>query len=142
MNANINTTFTTSVFDQLPAGTGAFIRYSTTDDEAIAFNAMNGSESTVNEAIGEDIYVTDIVITSVDIAPDRNKPDEIVSKPCVNFFTADGMSYSSLSNGIIRATKNLLGAGMIPSGDNVIHLRFSTVATKKGTAHTFRLVRG
>ena len=137
MNKQLNE----NVFATLPESTGEAIRFTTTDDEAVVFNALNGNGIAVKDVLGEDIFVTDIVVTSVDVPADRNKPDgEKINKPCVNFFTDSDEVYTSLSNGIIRATKNLL-AVMTPSLDNPIHIKFGTVNTGKGTAHTFRLCR-
>ena len=135
------TNITKDTFATLAEGTGLAIRGATTSDEAICFNALNGNGVPVKDVIGEDIFVTDIVVTSVDVPVDRNKPEgEKVNKPCVNFFTEDGECFSSLSNGIIRATKNLLSV-MSPSLESPIHIKFGTINTDKGTAHTFRLVR-
>ena len=137
MNKQLNN----DVFATLPEGTGEAIRFTTTDNESVVFNALNGNGTAIKDMLGEDIFVTDIVVTSVDVPADRNKPEgEKINKPCVNFFTEDDEVYTSLSNGIIRATKNLL-AVMAPSLDNPIHIKFGTVSTGKGTAHTFRLVR-
>ena len=62
--------------------------------------------------------VTDIVVTSADILKDINDPDpengERENKPVVPFFTADGKHISSISNGIIRATKNRFRAVLSP----------------------------
>ena len=137
----MNTNITNNTFVTLAEGEGEAIRFTTTDNEAVVFNALNGNGTAIKGILGEDIYVTDIVVTSVDVPADRNKPNgEKVNKPCVNFFTEDDEMFTSLSNGIIRATKNLLSV-MTPSTETPIHIKFTTTSTARGTAHTFTFVR-
>ena len=72
-----------------------------------------------------------------------NKPSSspIVSKSCANFFTTDGQHYSSLSNGIIRAVKNLFKCGLAPTPETPIRIKFKNVNTPRGVAHSFGLVK-
>lgn len=123
-------------------GTGAVVRDSTTTDTITLFNAVNGVSKSVKDVLGVPMMITDIVITSADISDDINDPDGVKhSKPCVHFFGADGEHVSSVSNGICRATDKLLGCGLVPTPENPIKLMFTTVNTKKGTAHTFTLLK-
>ena len=121
--------------------TAGELRYSTTTDDVKLFNALNGGSEPVADYIGQDVTITDIVITSAEVAADPNDDDsEIVSKPCVHFNTIDGKHLSTLSNGIIKACKNLLSVGFAPTPESPITIKFKTIKTKKGTAHTFDLV--
>ena len=126
------------------AGQGAVIRTATNTDDVLLFNAVNGSAEKVEDYFGQDIKVTDIVVTSADILKDINDPDpengERENKPVVHFFTADGKHISSISNGIIRATKNLLSCGFIPTADSPITIRFKEIRTKRGVAHSFDMI--
>lgn len=136
------TNINNDVFASLAPETGAVVRSTTTDDTATLFNAVNGNGTPVKQILGQDIYVTDIVITSADVPVDINKPEgDKINKPVVNFFTEEGEHYTSLSNGVIRATKNMLACGLTPTPENPIHLKFKTIETSKGIAHTFDLVK-
>ena len=105
------------------------------------FNALNGSSESVKNWLGEEIDVIAIVITSADVPSIMGDDDsERVCKPCVHFFTLDGSHISSISNGIIKATKMLLSCGFLPSEEEPIRIRFKEVETKKGTAHTFDMI--
>ena len=130
-------------FDNLPAGTGAVVRESTTSDNKVLFNACNGSGEPIKTLIntGEVISVVYIIVTSTDVPSERDNPDsEIVSHPVAHFFTADGRHYSTLSNGIMRGVKLMFATGMTPTPDNPISLIFRTTETKNGTAHVLDMV--
>lgn len=130
-----------SIYAIVEPGTGPLLRSSTTDDNAKLFNALNGSSESVKNWLGEEIDVTDIVITSADVPSVMGDEDsERVCKPCVHFFTLDGTHISSISNGIVKSTKMLLACGLTPSEDRPIRICFKEVETKKGTAHTFEMV--
>lgn len=134
----------TEEFAVTAPGQGSVIRTATNTDDVLLFNAVNGSAEKVEDYFGQDIKVTDIVVTSADILKDINDPDpengERENKPVVHFFTADGKHISSISNGIIRATKNLLSCGFIPTADSPITIRFKEIRTKRGVAHSFDMV--
>lgn len=140
------TTFQTMTVDQsiyatVEPGTAPLIRSSTTTENVKLFNALNGSSESVKNWLGEEIDVIDIVITSADVPSIMGDDDsDRVCKPCVHFFTLDGNHISSISNGIIKATKMLLSCGFLPSEDEPIRIRFREVETKKGTAHTFDMI--
>lgn len=142
--AVIQTTNMNDEFAVVEAGQGSTIRTSTTTDDVTLFNAVNGSAENITDHFNEDIKVIDIVVTSADILKDINDPDpengEKENKPVVHFFTADGLHISSISNGIIRATKNLLSCGFIPTAENPITIRFKEVRTKRGIAHSFDMI--
>lgn len=129
-------------FAVLPAGDGVPVRLSTTVDNVKLFNAVNGTSENLDNYIGGDpVEVSDIIVTSVDINSDMNDEDsEIVNKAVVHFLLTDGTHISSLSNGIIRATKNLLSCGFNPSPESPIKIKFKQVKTKRGIAHSFDLV--
>ena len=125
------------------AGTGAKIRTATTTDDVTLFNALNGSAEKVEDYIGKDVTVSDIIVTSADVLKDINDTDpdgEKENRPVVHFFTTDGHHISSISNGIRRATMNLLEVGFGPTKESPIKIRFKEVKTKKGTAHSFDLI--
>ena len=122
--------------------TAGVLRYSTTADDVKLFNAMNGGSEPVADYIGQEVEITDIVITSAEVAADPNDDDsEIVSKPCVHFSTTDGKHLATLSNGIIKACKNLLSVGFAPTPESPITIKFKQIKTKKGIAHSFDLVK-
>lgn len=128
------------VFAIKPSGEGETIRHTSTAETTTLFNAVNGSGTPVKDILGDTIEVCDIVVTSVDVHEDHNDEDSpMVSKPCANFFTTDGLHYSSLSNGIIRAVKNLFNCGLAPTPETPIRIKFKTVNTPRGTAYTFDL---
>ena len=131
-------------FAVVAEGTGAVIRATTSDDNKVLFNAINGQGEKVKDNIGVELDVINIVVTSADVAKDfsdrENVDAEKVSKPCVHFFTADGRHISSISSGIIRAVEKLFEADMQPVGGEVLRLMFTTVNTKNGTAHSFTLI--
>lgn len=130
-----------SIYATVEAGTAPLLRQSTTTATNKLFNALNGSAKPVKEYIGDEVDITDIVITSADVPSVMGDEDsERVSKPCVHFFTLDGEHISSISNGIIKATKMLLACGLTPTEDRPITIRFTEVETKKGTAHSFEMV--
>lgn len=129
-------------FSTVAEGEGSMIRTSTTDDDVTLFNAINSSAEKVEEYIDQEIEVVAIVVTSADVAEDMNDEDSnMVNKPVVHFFCKDGKHISSISNGIRRATENLLSVGFTPSIESPITLKFKLVKTKKGTAHSFDLVK-
>lgn len=142
--ATIKTTNMNEEFAITAPGQGAVIRTATNTDDVLLFNAVNGSAEKVEDYFGQDIKVTDIVVTSADVLKDFNDPDpengEKENKPVVHFFTEDGKHISSISNGIIRATKNLLSSGYIPTADSPITIRFKETRTKRGVAHTFDMI--
>ena len=118
------------------------LRYSTTTDDVKLFNAMNGGSEPASDYIGQEVEVSDIIITSAEVAEDPNDDtSETVSKPCAHFITTDGKHLATLSNGIIKACKNLLSVGFAPTAESPITIKFKTIKTKKGTAHTFDLVK-
>lgn len=125
-------------------GTGAIIRATTSDDNKVLFNAINGQGEKIKDNIGVELDVVNIVVTSADVAKDftdrENADAEKVSKPCVHFFTADGRHISSISSGIVRAVEKLFEADMQPVGGEILRLMFTTVNTKNGTAHSFTLI--
>ena len=130
-----------SIYATVEPGTAPLLRSSTTTDNARLFNALNGSAEPVKNWIGEEVDVVDIVITSADVPSIMGDDEsERVSKPCVHFFTLDGSHISSISNGVIRATKMLLACGLTPSEDNPIRIIFKEIDTKRGRAHTFDMV--
>lgn len=134
----------TEEFAVTAAGQGAVIRTATNTDDVLLFNAVNGFAEKVEDYFGQDIKVADIVVTSADILKNFKDPDpengERENKPVVHFFTADGKHISSISSGIIRATKNMLSCGYIPTADRPITIRFKETRTKKGVAHTFDMI--
>ena len=142
--AVIQTQNMTEEFAVTEAGQGAVIRTATNADDVLLFNAVNGSAEKVEDYFGQDIKVTDIVVTSADILKDINDPDpengEKECKPVIHFFTADGKHISSISNGIIRATKNLLSCGFIPTAESPITIKFKEIRTKRGIAHSFDMI--
>lgn len=142
--AVIKTQNMTEEFAVTEAGQGAVIRTATNTDDVLLFNAVNGSAEKVEDYFGQDIKVTDIVVTSADILKDINDPDpengEKENKPVCHFFTADGKHISSISNGIIRATKNLLSCGFIPTAESPITIKFKEIRTKRGIAHSFDMI--
>lgn len=130
-----------SIYAVVEPGTAPLLRTSTTTDNTKLFNALNGNADTVKDWLGEEVDVTAIVVTSADVPSIMGDEDsERVCKPCVHFFTLDGSHISSISNGIIRATKMLLACGLTPTEDNPIRIVFKEIKTKKGTAHTFDMV--
>lgn len=121
--------------------TGAVVRVSTTFDDVLLFNAVQGSSVPVKNFLDKTVEVNNIVVTSANIAVDTNNPDgEKESKPVVHFFTTNGDNISSVSNGIIKATKSLFECGFEPNETRTITIKFHTVDTKKGVAHTFDLI--
>lgn len=136
------TSINPDVFSVKAQGTGEPIRHTTTTEMTTLFNAVNGSGIPIKDIIGDTIEVNDIVVTSVDVKEDINDDDSpLVNKACANFFTTDGNHYSSISNGIIRAVKNLLNCGLTPTPETPVRIKFKTVNTKRGVAHTFDLVK-
>ena len=130
-----------SIYAVVEPGTAPLLRTSTTTDNTKLFNALNGNADTVKDWLGEEVDITAIVVTSADVPSIMGDEDsERVCKPCVHFFTLDGSHISSISNGIIRATKMLLACGLTPTEDNPIRIVFKEIKTKKGTAHTFDMV--
>lgn len=130
-----------SIYAVVEPGTAPLLRTSTTTDNTKLFNALNGNADTVKQWLGEEVDVTAIVVTSADVPSIMGDEDsERVCKPCVHFFTLDGSHISSISNGIIRATKMLLACGLTPTEDSPIRIIFKEITTKKGTAHTFDMV--
>ena len=129
-------------FAILEAGTGAKIRHTTTSDDVTLFNALNDSAEKVEDYLGEEVTVSDIVVTSADVLQDINDDEDgdKENRPVVHFFTTDGLHISSISNGIRRAAMNLLEVGFGPSPEAPIVIKFKEVKTKKGTAHSFTLI--
>ena len=118
------------------------LRYTTTTDDVKLFNVLNGGSEPVSDYIDTDVEVTDIIIASAEVAADPNDDDsETVSKPCAHFITSNGKHLASLSNGVIKACKNLLSVGFAPTPETPITIHFKTIKTKRGTAHTFDLVK-
>lgn len=118
------------------------VRESTTQSTAKLFNALNGSAMSIKSILGETLDITDIVVTSAIVNKDINdtsdNPDK-VNTPVVHFYDITGGHYSSISHGIVRSVKNLLSTGIVPTPESPVKLKFLTVETKKGTAHTFEL---
>lgn len=134
-------TIDNSAYEIAEAGAGATIRDTTTSDTATLFNAVSGGSKAVKELIGKDpINVTAIVVTSADVNEVRDDDTSpIINRPVVHFFTDTNEHYSSLSNGIVRTTKNLLACGLVPTAESPIKIRFKEIETKKGNAHIFEL---
>lgn len=141
VSSSMTMTIDQSIYATVEPGTAPLLRSSTTTDNAKLFNALNGNAETVKDWLGEEVDVCDIVITSADVPSVMgDDSSERVCKPCVHFFTLDGTHISSISNGIIRATKMLLACGLTPTEENPIRIRFKSIDTKNGTAHTFDMV--
>lgn len=132
----------TAEFEVLPAGSHAGIRYTTTADEVQLFNVLNGTGGKVADYLGQEVKVTGIVISSSDVLKDMNDDEngERECKPVVHFILDSSEQISSISNGIIRAARNLLSVGFIPTPEKPFTIRFKEVKTKKGTAHSFDLI--
>lgn len=130
------------IFKVTEEGEGATVRYTTTFDDVELFNAVSGSSDAVKDYLDKEVEISEIVITSADVHEDVNDDDSPkVSKPCVHFYTTDGKHLTTLSNGIIKNTRDLIGCGFAPTKEHPITIRFKTVQTKKGIAHTFDLVK-
>lgn len=129
-------------FEVAEAGKGAPVRESTTAETNILFNAVNGGAESCKVLVDKDaIKVTNIVITSADVHEDKDDEESpLISKPVAHFFTEDGKHYSTLSNGIIRTVRNLLGCGITPTKESPLAIRFVSRETKRGTAYVFELV--
>lgn len=138
-----NTQDLSTEFATTAAGTGSVIRTSTTTDDVALFNAVNGSAESVEAYFDKDVQIKDIIVTSADVLKDIDADPETgerESKPVVHFFTIDDRHISSISNGIARAAKNLLSCGFIPTAEHPFTIRFKTVKTKRGIAHSFDLI--
>lgn len=135
-------TIDNSVFVVSEAGTAPTIRYTTTDSESRLFNAVNGSaDSRIADILGTPFDIVDIIISTATVHSEPNNEDSPkVDKPCVHFFTVDGLHFSSISNGIARSAKNLIGCGLTPTQERPIKIVFKEINTKKGKAHTFDMV--
>ena len=129
-------------FEVQEAGTGAVVRESTTAETNTLFNAVNGGAESCKVLVDKDaIDVVNIVVTSTDVHEDKDDEESpLVNKPVAHFFTSDGKHYSSLSNGIIRTVRNLLGCGITPTKDSPLKIKFVSRETKRGTAFVFELV--
>ena len=133
---------TGNTFDIYKPGEGAAVRAATTTDDVILFNAVNGCGEKIVDNLNVDIVVSNIIATSVDVHTDTNDEEsEMINKPCINFFLADGRMISSISNGIIRAVKKLFEVGFEPTPETPITIKFKEIKTKRGTAHTFDLIK-
>lgn len=131
----------TDVFAPIEVGNPPLVRFSCTDNKTALFSAINGGGDSITTVFGEELEISGIIITSADVPIDRNKPDNgTINKPCVNFFTVEGNHYASISNGVVRATKNMLGMGLLPSPENPILITFKQINTAKGIAHTFDII--
>lgn len=127
-------------FDVVPLSEDLpLVRFTTTDSNTRLFNATNGSaDIKIADVIGQSFEIVDIIITSASVSENPNdEKSEKVNKPCVHFFTSDGFHISSISNGIVRSVKNLIGCGLTPTKESPIKITFKTTSTKKGIAHTF-----
>lgn len=129
-----NTFATVAPTEEIP-----LVRFTTTESNSRLFNATNGSaDIKIADVIGQSFDIVDIVITSAVVPVNPNEENsEKVNKPCVHFFTADGIHISSIANGIIRSVKNLIGCGLVPTKENPVKIIFKTTNTKRGIAHTF-----
>lgn len=138
-----------SMFEVADADTSAKLRYSTTADDVLLFNAINGSSESLDDYIDNavPVEISDIVITTATVREgrtDEGEPDEntpLIDKPCCHFMTPDGKHLSSLANGIIRGVKTLLEVGFTPTPEHTIVVKFKRTKAKKGIAHTFDLVK-
>lgn len=132
----------TNIFKTVGEGDGDRVRYTTTFDDVSLFNAVSGSSDAVRDYLDKEVEITDIIVTSADVHEDVNDDSSpMVSKPCVHFYTADGIHMTTLSNGIIRNVKDLIGCGFAPTPEHTIVIKFKTIQTKKGIAHTFDLIK-
>lgn len=130
----------TNIFSQYDENEGAPIRYSSTDNKTYLFNSANGGGESITKIFDEVITVVAIVITSANVPVIMSQPNgDRVSRPCINFFTDDGRHYASISSGVARAARNILGCGFIPTADDPINISFRQIKTPKGIAHTFDL---
>lgn len=114
------------------------IRYSTTDDSTVLFNALNSPNEQVADYIDQEVVVEDIVITGIDL--EDKFTGQSTNKPVVHFFTDDGKHISSIANGILRTTLGLLKTGVCPNAEHPITIRFRMVKVKRGMAHGFDVV--
>lgn len=117
------------------------VRYSTTDDNIVMFNALNSASEKVEDYIGEEVVVEHIVVTSADVQEELNNPNAPwVNKPVIHFFCEDGTHIASLANGIRRTTMSLLGLGFDPTPEHPVVIKFKSVKVKKGHAHGFDII--
>lgn len=130
-----------NIFETVDSNTGALLRFSTTDNREEIFAAINGAGDSITTVFDEVLGIKSILITSAEVPIDRNKPMQgNCSKPCCNFYTVDGRHFASISNGVVRAVKNLLACGLIPSADEPVWISFTQINTPRGVAHTFELM--
>lgn len=117
------------------------IRYSTTEDNVIMFNALNSASDKIENYIDQEVVVENIVVTAADVQEELNNPNApYVNKPVIHFFLDDGTHIASLANGIRRTTMNLLALGFNPTPENPITIKFKSVKVKKGKAHGFDII--
>lgn len=117
------------------------IRYSSTTDNIVLFNALNSASEKVEDYIGEEVVVQHIVVTAADVQEEMNNPNApYVNKPVIHFFCEGDIHIASLANGIRRTTMSLLALGFEPTPENPITIKFKTVKVKRGTAHGFDVI--
>ena len=117
------------------------IRYSSTTDNIVLFNALNSASEKVEDYIGEEVVVQHIVVTAADVQEEMNNPNApYVNKPVIHFFCEGDIHIASLANGIRRTTMSLLGLGFEPTPEHPITIKFKTVKVKRGTAHGFDVI--
>lgn len=120
----------------------AKIRFSTTYEDKMLFNATSSTATPVSEIVDEEpITVTNIIVTNAVVHEDKNDENSpLINRPCVHFFTDDGNHYSTLSNGIVKTTCDLIELGLSPTNETPLAIRFKSVNTKKGTCFVFEMV--
>lgn len=120
--------FTTEVF----AAFGA-------NDEQI-YNTVYGSNGKVSDFIDEELTIVGLIISSAKAHIDINDDEspEII-KPCITFITDIGATISSISNGIWRSAKGLMQMGVGDTYNCIV--KFVTVQTKKGMAHSLKVIK-
>lgn len=117
------------------------IRYTSTEDENIMYNAINGGAEKIENYIGEVVEVNNIIVTSANLHTDKDDEESPVeNRPCINFFTTDGKHISTISNGIVRSVENLYACDMIPTPERPRKIKFVTIDTNKGTSYSIELV--
>lgn len=127
-------------FDLAPQQSTAYCSFKaeTLEEKAKLFNLMNSPDYRISDCINKTIYVKDVYMEVVVCT--NEETGEVSNAPRVVVIDKDGVSYQSVSFGILNSVKKLMTIFGTPTWEEPIPIVVKQVSKGKNKIYTFEVV--